>query len=245
MAGFVSNGRGRARTPPPGGFRATASGSRHLPVTAGDASDTSPPATVWARIKAHKVLQWSLAYLGAALAVAHGQEILGHTYHWPYVVERILIGGLIVGLPIAIALAWYHGHRGLTRVSSGELMVVSTLLVVGARERPRQHRCGVLKSKPGQSQAAPRDPTVRQPEPGSCECLLCRRAARGCDLHARNSCTGPRGHLAHDHDAVPRGSKVHRGRRKGAWRDPRDRRVRPPRGASRSSDTAAHRWSDR
>ena len=101
-------------------------------MTAGDASDTSPPATVWARIKAHKVLQWSLAYLGAALAVAHGQEILGHTYHWPYVVERILIGGLIVGLPIAIALAWYHGHRGLTRVSSGELRVVSTLLVVGA-----------------------------------------------------------------------------------------------------------------
>jgi hypothetical protein len=32
---------------------------------------------------------------------------------------------LLVGLPIALTLAWYHGHKGLTRVSAGELMIGS------------------------------------------------------------------------------------------------------------------------
>jgi TolB-like protein/tetratricopeptide (TPR) repeat protein len=86
----------------------------------------------WTRIKDHKVLQWSLAYLGAALALAHGQELLSHTYHWPEVVGRGLMGALVVGFPIAIALAWYHGHRGMTRLSAGEATIVSLLLVIGA-----------------------------------------------------------------------------------------------------------------
>jgi Tol biopolymer transport system component len=90
------------------------------------------PASPWARIKEHKVLQWSLAYLGAALALAHGQELLAHNFHWPELVGHVLIGALIVGFPIAVALAWYHGHKGLNRLSAGEMTVVSLLLVIGA-----------------------------------------------------------------------------------------------------------------
>jgi TolB-like protein len=103
--------------------------SAHKP----DAS-TSPTVAVgpWARIKEHKVLQWSLAYLGAALALAHGQELLAHTFHWPELIGRILVGILIVGFPIAIALAWYHGHRGMTRISAGEMTVVSLLVAIAA-----------------------------------------------------------------------------------------------------------------
>ncbi len=86
----------------------------------------------WTRIKEHKVLQWSLAYLGAALALAHGQELLAHTYHWPELIGRAVMGVLIVGFPIALALAWYHGHKGMTRVSAGEMTVVSVMLVIGA-----------------------------------------------------------------------------------------------------------------
>src|SRR6516165_540712 len=91
-----------------------------------------PPSSFSARIKQHKVLQWSLAYLGAALALAHAQELLAHTYHWPEVVGQLLMGVLIVGFPVAIALAWYHGHKGMTRLSAGEMTVVSLLLVIGA-----------------------------------------------------------------------------------------------------------------
>jgi TolB-like protein len=91
-----------------------------------------PPGGFWERLKKHKVLQWSLAYLGAALALAHAQELLAHTYHWPEVVGQLLMGVLIVGFPVAIALAWYHGHKGMTRLSAGEMTVVSLLLVIGA-----------------------------------------------------------------------------------------------------------------
>jgi len=90
------------------------------------------PASPWARIKEHKVLQWSLAYLGAALALAHGQELLAHNFHWPELVGHVLVGALIVGFPIAVALAWYHGHRGMTRFSAPEATVVALLLVIAA-----------------------------------------------------------------------------------------------------------------
>ncbi len=29
---------------------------------------------IWGRIREHKVVQWGLAYLGVALALAHGEE---------------------------------------------------------------------------------------------------------------------------------------------------------------------------
>jgi TolB-like protein/Flp pilus assembly protein TadD len=97
-------------------------------------SDSRAPARegVWGRIKEHKVLQWGLGYLGAALALAHGQELLSHTYHWPELAGRLLMGLLIVGFPIVIALAWYHGHRGMTRFSTPEATVVALLVVIGA-----------------------------------------------------------------------------------------------------------------
>jgi TolB-like protein len=90
------------------------------------------PASPWARIKEHKVLQWSLAYLGAALALAHGQELLAHNFHWPELVGHILIGTLIVGFPIAVALAWYHGHRASRHVSGAEATIIAILLLIGA-----------------------------------------------------------------------------------------------------------------
>jgi TolB-like protein/tetratricopeptide (TPR) repeat protein len=100
-------------------------------------SDAPPPAPVpsisfWERIKAHKILQWSLGYLGAALALAHGADLLGHTFHWPEIVQRLILAVLIVGLPLVLTLAWYHGHKGLKGVSQGELMIASILLVIGA-----------------------------------------------------------------------------------------------------------------
>jgi TolB-like protein len=87
---------------------------------------------LWQRISDHKVLQWGLAYLGAALAIAHGGELLGHSFHWPEIANRFLMGALIVGFPIALALAWYHGHRSLRSVSFAEAMIISLLLVLGA-----------------------------------------------------------------------------------------------------------------
>jgi hypothetical protein len=32
----------------------------------------------WPRVQEHKIIQWGVEYLGAALARAHGQELVGH-----------------------------------------------------------------------------------------------------------------------------------------------------------------------
>jgi TolB-like protein/Tfp pilus assembly protein PilF len=77
-------------------------------------------------------VQWAIAYLGAALALAHGAELVGHAFHWPDVVGRVVMIALIGGFPIALTLAWYHGHRGLAKMTQGELAIVSVLLLIGA-----------------------------------------------------------------------------------------------------------------
>jgi len=66
------------------------------------------------------------------LALAHGQELLAHAFHWPELVERLMMGLLAAGFPLAITLAWYHGHKGLPRIGQGELMMLSLLLLIGA-----------------------------------------------------------------------------------------------------------------
>jgi Tol biopolymer transport system component len=86
----------------------------------------------WARVREHKIIQWGVGYLGAALALAHGQELVGHALQWPDLLGRVVVILLIVGFPIALTLAWYQGHRGLTRVSAGELMITSLLMLIGA-----------------------------------------------------------------------------------------------------------------
>jgi pentatricopeptide repeat protein len=99
---------------------------------AAPAAETEPRAGVWERIKDHKVLQWGAAYLGGALAIGQAQELLANAFAWPNIVGRLVVVTLIVGLPIALTMAWYHGHRALRGVSVGELSILSALLLIGA-----------------------------------------------------------------------------------------------------------------
>jgi TolB-like protein len=93
---------------------------------------SEPKRDLWAEIKEHKVLQWAGAYLGAALAIAQALDIVSDAFGWPRAVDRVVVMALIVGFPLALTVAWYHGHRALRRVSIGELSILSVLLLVGA-----------------------------------------------------------------------------------------------------------------
>jgi TolB-like protein/tetratricopeptide (TPR) repeat protein len=93
-------------------------------------AETIDRSDVWERIKQHKVLQWGVAYLGGALAVAQAQELLANAFQWPNAVGRVVVVTLIVGLPIALTVAWYHGHRALRRISVGELSILSALVLI-------------------------------------------------------------------------------------------------------------------
>ena len=86
----------------------------------------------WHRIQEHKILQWGLGYVGIAIAIAHGQELLADAFDWPHLIGRILMSVLVLGLPVVLTLAWYHGHKGLKRVGQGELTIIALLLLIGA-----------------------------------------------------------------------------------------------------------------
>lgn len=99
----------------------------------GHAADPAPTqaVSIWQRLNNHKVLQWGLAYLGGALALAQAQDLLSATFDWPGFVGRVFLIVLIAGLPIALTLAWYHGHRALRHVTAGELSILSVLVLIG------------------------------------------------------------------------------------------------------------------
>jgi hypothetical protein len=61
-----------------------------------------------------------------------GLDVVAHAFDWPGSVTRTALVALLIGFPIAVTIAWYHGHRGLQRVSAGELAIVSALVLVGA-----------------------------------------------------------------------------------------------------------------
>jgi TolB-like protein len=104
---------------------------------AGPEAPVDPPAPpvpkrdLWSEVKEHRVLQWALAYLGGALAIAQAHELVSDAFGWPNVVDRIVIVTLIVGLPVALTIAWYHDRRELRRMSLAELSILSVVLLVG------------------------------------------------------------------------------------------------------------------
>jgi TolB-like protein/Tfp pilus assembly protein PilF len=92
--------------------------------------EPQPVDSFWARIKRHKVVEWTLAYVAFGYALLHGVQMLRETFDWPFLVPRLTVFGLVLGAPIAVTLAWYHGHRAQHRVSGRELSILIALLVV-------------------------------------------------------------------------------------------------------------------
>jgi TolB-like protein/Tfp pilus assembly protein PilF len=86
---------------------------------------------LWPRIKEHKIVQWTVAYVAFAFVALHGATLLSDALEWPHAVVRLVTFLLILGFPIAPILAWYHGVRALKRVSGSELIIIALLLVIG------------------------------------------------------------------------------------------------------------------
>ncbi len=87
---------------------------------------------VWQRIREHRIIQSALGYLAAALALTHVEDLIARAYGWPDSVGQILIAVLGLGLPVAVTLAWYHGHRASRHVSGAEASIIAILLLLGA-----------------------------------------------------------------------------------------------------------------
>ena len=86
---------------------------------------------VWTRLRRRKVVQWGLAYAAGAWGVLQGLAYLSDTFGWPRQIQQFGTLALLLGLPIALVIAWYHGDRGQQRLSAPELTILTLLLLVG------------------------------------------------------------------------------------------------------------------
>lgn len=86
----------------------------------------------WAKLRSRKVVQWTLAYVAGAWAMLQGVDFLADAFEWPGASKRVATIVSLIGLPIAVVIAWYHGERGRQRVSLPELAVLALLCSLGA-----------------------------------------------------------------------------------------------------------------
>jgi len=88
---------------------------------------------LWAGLRQRKVVQWGIAYVAAEWGLLQGVGYLGTAVpvRRSEQLQRIAIVAFIVGLPIALVVAWYHGDRGHQRVSGRELTILTALLRIG------------------------------------------------------------------------------------------------------------------
>jgi adenylate cyclase len=124
--------------------------------------------SVWARIKEHKVAQWTVAYAAAAYTVLHGTEMVSNAFEWPHLLVRLVTVLLFLGVPLVATLAWYHGHRAQRRVSGAELTIITVLLVIagialGHFARPTQEHAAAKVGTTAQTTAAAVRPATATP----------------------------------------------------------------------------------
>jgi TolB-like protein len=86
-------------------------------------------ASIWARLRRRKVVQWGLIYAAAAWTLAQGSAYLVDTFELPRRWQQAAALVLIAGLPIALTIAWFHGDRGQQHVGRVEAAMLAACVV--------------------------------------------------------------------------------------------------------------------
>jgi len=85
----------------------------------------------WTRLRRRKVVQWGIAYAAGAWVLLQGVALIRDTFGWSHQIQQIVMLVLLIGLPIVLVLAWYHGDRGEQRIRRTELAILTLLFLVG------------------------------------------------------------------------------------------------------------------
>ena len=85
----------------------------------------------WDRLRRRKVVQWGIAYAAGAWGFLQGLAYVSSLLGWPAQLQRLTGLALLIGLPIVLVLAWYHGDRGHRCVTRTELTVLTLLFLLG------------------------------------------------------------------------------------------------------------------
>ncbi len=86
---------------------------------------------LWQRLRQRKLVQWALAYVAAAFALLQGVDIVAQQFGWPETLQRGITLVMVLGFFVTLVLAWFHGERGLQKVSRLELLLLAVLLFGG------------------------------------------------------------------------------------------------------------------
>ena len=125
-------------------------------------------ATVWSALRRRKMVQWGFAYAAGAWVLLQVIEYFSGTFDWPRQIQQYATVALIVGLPIAIVLAWYHADRGEQRVSRTELAIITLLFLVGGGILWRYDRAHETAVEGSSATALPAAPSAAAaPDPKS------------------------------------------------------------------------------
>jgi TolB-like protein/Tfp pilus assembly protein PilF len=87
--------------------------------------------STWASLRRRKLVQWGLAYAAGAWVLLQVVGFAADAFAWQPLIKQLALLGLVLGLPVVLALAWYHGDRGQQRVTGSELAVLTLLLFLG------------------------------------------------------------------------------------------------------------------
>jgi TolB-like protein len=87
--------------------------------------------STWTKLRRRKVVQWGLAYAAGAWGLLQGLQFLAEAFDWSSRVLRFGTLIALIGLPIVLVLAWYHGDRGHQRPLRTEIAILALLLLVG------------------------------------------------------------------------------------------------------------------
>jgi adenylate cyclase len=86
---------------------------------------------LWQKLRRRKVVQWGIAYSVGAWGFLQGLEYVSEAFGWPGQLRQVAILALLIGLPVVLVIAWYHGDRGAQRVSGVELTIITLLFLLG------------------------------------------------------------------------------------------------------------------
>jgi TolB-like protein len=109
---------------------------------------------IWTGLRRRKVVQWGLVYVAAAWGFLQGLEYVSEAFEWSPQIRQIALIALVIGLPIVLVLAWYHGDRGQQRISTPEFAILTLLLLLGGGAfwyYQRARETAMMASPPGVS----------------------------------------------------------------------------------------------
>jgi hypothetical protein len=82
------------------------------------------------RLRRRKVVQWGVAYAAGPWGLVQGVAYMRDTFGWPHQIQQPATILVLIGMPIALVLAWCHGDRGQQRLSATELANFTLLLLL-------------------------------------------------------------------------------------------------------------------